>query len=647
MASIKKQPSHRANLSRNGFDMSKRILFTSSVGHLLPVYYDFLNPGDKVRCNENVFTRTKPLNTSAFVRVTEHVEWFFVPIQHLDSYFGNAFYGISDLGSSALVVPSGSSTYQRAMPQKMYTCTLENISDSIAQTFEDYNSSNYGNASVNTADTGYFDIFSIPLAANAIRLLSLLGYSENSFKMGANTGTPVQTSWLKDLKVTMNLFLAYQKIFYDFYRLTDFTPNNVSIYNIDSRMRSGQSGLERLEAGSTNPMQIHYRPWKKDFFTNVKPSPLFSIGQSVSGYGSSYVSSVPSTDNSLDSAVLSNYGINPSLDWSNGGYNDVAAQSGSYVGRNGSATNGGTQNSVNVPIGALEYSVNNNTVASIRTAFAWEKLLSITNRTSAHYDAQTLAHFGYRVPQGVSGEVYYLGGHSNVLQIGEVTATATSSGDAGSSVLGQISGKGFSVSSGKQKTIKFTAPCHGYLMAIYSAVPEADYGAFGVDRLNTYTSINDYYHPEFDRLGMQPLYYYQSYLTTDLTNPTTHANPLSRIIGWQYRYSELKSKYDTVHGSFLHSDRDWVSLRNVTDYARFNANTIYKDVSSSFYIDPRYLNSIFVPQFGNRGASGDLFVITSAEGDTSPVFANDPFLHSIDFRVYKTSCMSTYGLPNL
>ena len=52
MPSILKTPSHSAKLGRHGHDMSRRLLFTSSFGHLLPVMFDYLSPGDKIRINE-------------------------------------------------------------------------------------------------------------------------------------------------------------------------------------------------------------------------------------------------------------------------------------------------------------------------------------------------------------------------------------------------------------------------------------------------------------------------------------------------------------------------------------------------------------------------------------------------------------------
>ena len=65
MPNILKSPKSRARLGRHGHDLSRRVLFTSSCGQLLPVLHDILSPGESVRINETLFTRTQPLKTAA------------------------------------------------------------------------------------------------------------------------------------------------------------------------------------------------------------------------------------------------------------------------------------------------------------------------------------------------------------------------------------------------------------------------------------------------------------------------------------------------------------------------------------------------------------------------------------------------------
>ena len=100
MANIYSNPTHRAKIGYNGFDMSQLLKFTSTTGELLPVYYDFLQPGDKVSLNSILKTRTLPLQTAAMCNIKERVEWFFVPMNQLYSIFEDWYFGIKDFKSN-------------------------------------------------------------------------------------------------------------------------------------------------------------------------------------------------------------------------------------------------------------------------------------------------------------------------------------------------------------------------------------------------------------------------------------------------------------------------------------------------------------------------------------------------------------------
>ena len=73
--------------SRNSFDLSHRNLFTAKVGELLPCFVQEVNPGDSLKLDSSYFTRTAPLETAAFTRLRENVQYFFVPYQCLWKYF--------------------------------------------------------------------------------------------------------------------------------------------------------------------------------------------------------------------------------------------------------------------------------------------------------------------------------------------------------------------------------------------------------------------------------------------------------------------------------------------------------------------------------------------------------------------------------
>ena len=68
---------------RSGFDIGRKNAFTAKVGELLPVYWDISMPGDKYEFNVEYFTRTQPVETSAYTRLREYLDFYAVPLRLL------------------------------------------------------------------------------------------------------------------------------------------------------------------------------------------------------------------------------------------------------------------------------------------------------------------------------------------------------------------------------------------------------------------------------------------------------------------------------------------------------------------------------------------------------------------------------------
>ena len=74
-------------VSRNAFDLSHRHMFTAQIGELLPIFVQWCNPNETFKLGYNGFSRTQPLQTAAFTRLKENVQYYFVPFQSLWRYF--------------------------------------------------------------------------------------------------------------------------------------------------------------------------------------------------------------------------------------------------------------------------------------------------------------------------------------------------------------------------------------------------------------------------------------------------------------------------------------------------------------------------------------------------------------------------------
>ena len=97
-------------VNRNAFDLSHRHMFTAQVGELLPVFSQWCNPNETFKIGYNGKTRTAALNTDAFTRIRENIQYYFVPFQSLWKYFeqqvnnltkGDAGQNISKFASSS------------------------------------------------------------------------------------------------------------------------------------------------------------------------------------------------------------------------------------------------------------------------------------------------------------------------------------------------------------------------------------------------------------------------------------------------------------------------------------------------------------------------------------------------------------------
>lgn len=577
MAKVLENPSYRAHLSKHGHDMSMIRKFTSSVGQLLPVYYDLLYPGDTVKFSTEMFSRTEEITSPALLRIQQNVEWFFVPLKQIYQFADSVLFGISDFNTNFVTTDEVNSNFPVGnVTPLVYGSVAEGDKTDVA-------------TMTNNFRADFVDMFGIPDYYNYCRLLELLGMSYDADKnFDEYTNINHMTNCI--------LAAAYQKIYYDWFRISDREANLPYAYNFDSAINSGVIN----DSYMPSIWRLHYVPWKRDYFTNTKVAPLIS-GQDIGMIDTADLTKVNQWLNTTFATYGQPVNVNDLTIAGNQTNNSTSASSGSAISR------------------SLQSSLN---TANLRSMFAVEKLSEITRRAAKHYDAQVLAHFGQEVPTGISGECYRLGADSSMIQIEAVTAFASTNGSSpeDSTLLGDLAGKGISAGVGRKKS--FTAPCHGVLMAVYYALPDADYRPTGVERINSYTEREDFFIPALENLGMQPIFEYELSL-----DDSAHS---SNVLGWQYRFMESKLKYNVLNGKFNSGIRNWSPAK--LDVS-FDANRKMK--RSFFYVDPRYLDTIMAVAFQPAGS------------DFPSPYGRDPLIHMFQFHVFKSSVMSPYSLPSL
>lgn len=598
MANILQTPSFKANNGYSGFDMSHLLKFSSTVGELLPVCKDILQPGDKISVSTEIKSRTLPLNSSAMMHLTEHLEWFFVPMKQLYTNFGPWYFGVGDFSSSVLT------TVSKQLPY--ITSSL------LSQTAQDF-----ANSDLDISKDHYFG--DLGIRYTNLRLMQMLDIPIEKLARDTVAGPSIHPFFA----------MAYQKIYHDYYRLSDWEDISPVYYNGDAFAEFPAVDSTSIEHFYT----LRYRAWRRDFFTSSIPSPLFgarSIGSS------NYLNTDVAQDltKSFNQWLVSTTGsptfepndgfatINNSSDFSDGLSSNQDLSTPTAIKPNFVGSQTYYNSAVMGNIAQLSQYLS---PTSIRTSFAVQKLLEVTRRAGKTYDEQQLAHFGVKMNRGLDGDVFYLGSQESVINIGDVIATATSELSTGaSSVLGQVGGKGYGY--GKGKNIKFTAPCHGILMCIYSCEPKVDYDLEALDRLDTCIERADWYTPEFDNLGMQPLFGYQSSLGPGY----------SSVLAWQYRWQELKLKYNKVRGGFTGSLYYWSPAR-------------YQFLGQLYdrLINPSFLDNVMVVKYAPKNTFAQITIGSGVKHDYIQLFDTDPLLHELYFDYKKSSKMSTYGLESL
>ena len=562
MANIMSLKSIRNKPSRNGFDLSFKKNFTAKAGELLPVMVKEVLPGDTFKINLKAFTRTQPVNTAAFARIREYYDFFFVPYDLLwnksrtvlTQMYDNPQHAVS-LNPTQNFVLNGEMPYTTTSSISKYLYDLNKGS-----AYSDYRSNYFGYSR----------------ASGSVKLLEYLGYG--------NFETYLTDSWsaaplMADLNLNLFGLLAYQKIYSDFYRDSQWERISPSTFNVDyldgSNMLFSQFSDNTDFCQGYNFFDLRYCNWQKDLFHGVLPHQQ---------YGETAVASI--TPNVTGKLTLSNF--------STVGTSPITAS--------GTATK-------NLP--AFD-TVGDLSILVLRQAEFLQKWKEITQSGNKDYKDQLEKHWGVSVGDGFSELCTYLGGVSSSIDINEVVNTNITG-----SAAADIAGKGVGVANGE---INFNSKDrYGLIMCIYHCLPLLDYTTDMLDSAFLKVNSTDYAIPEFDRVGMQSMPLVQ------LMNPLQSvANASELILGYVPRYIDYKTSVDQSVGGFKRTLNSWVisyGNASVVDQVVLPSDAPPVEPSEPvpsvapmnftfFKVNPNCLNPIFAVEV-NSDMSTDQFLCSS------------------------------------
>lgn len=581
---------------RSAFDLSSKVAFSAKTGELLPIKWYFTMPGDKFTLKRQHFTRTQPVNTSAYTRIREYYDWFWVPLHLL---WRNAPEVISQMQSN--VQHSGSQTSALSLGNYLPTITNLQLSAVCSSRLR--------------GKTNYFGFDRSDLAYKLMQYLRV-GNSNNEKSVNFGTSVPVSDKTYSQInRFNLNLsvfpFLAYKKFCQDYFRYSQWQDSSPYLWNIDYYTGTSQNLFVDLPSAgdsywSGNTMfDLEYCNWNKDMFMGVLPDAQYGDVASIDTGG------FKSQDLYVEAKISSS-------DSSRAYLGTKAASTGSdfYINAGPSAVQSNPL-FVTMPSVAASFDV-----LALRRGEALQRWKEISLNVPQNYRAQIKAHFGVDVGENMSGMSTYVGGDSSSLDISEIVNTNLSSGDVQSEAV--IAGKGVGSSQGSEK---FEARDWGVLMCIYHNVPLLDYVSSAPDPQFFVSQNTDLPIPELDSIGMQsvPLSMFSNSnleLITGLSSPDF-------TMGYLPRYYNWKTSYDYVLGSFTTTEKEWVAP--ITPAIWKNMFSTVVTTSSSitynfFKVNPSVLDSIFQ-------------VNADSKWDT------DPFLVNCAFDVKVVRNLDYSGMP--
>lgn len=667
-------------VNRNAFDLSHRHMFTAQIGELLPVFSQWVNPNETFKIGYNGKTRTAALNTDAFTRIRENIQYFFVPFQSLWKYFeqqvnnmtkGDAGQNISKFASSS----TEASSISTSMPYISYVDLSYWLRLMYEHALEAVNGYFVGNTSVSSrsatgfktfcdSSSNYSDVFVCDSyrLCRAGKLLMSLGYgnfstviqydiysmaeafvksgsswSKETFKKSSLYGLNLSGFEASSIKNSPNLsilpLLAYHKICNDHYRNEKWQPFEPWTCNIDYLQPTANMNATTFISSSTfsalmtSIIDLENSNLPIDYFTSVLPRAQYGDESAVS-VGLDRADAVLRINDAADNtkgAIFggSSYTAGDSLQKANSA--PVSAHDG-YVSPVRTVSSG---------LQLVGFSGNLTADASmrlsaLRSATALQKYKEIQNSNDPDFAAQVLAHFGIK-PKVDSRTSVFIGGDDKTLSINpQVNTNFQNGGEPEIKAIGIGD-----LSAG----CKFTSTTYGMIIGIYRAVPQLDYSRVGIDRNLFKTDASDFPIPELDSIGMQTQYRCELSapligLNSFLNNPSSISSAVDMALTYGYapRYAELKSARDCFEGGFCGAYSSWVTGYDENFLRLWRKNLGSQSIANYGSIDDLFkcraslLYPIFVNQWSGTVNDDKLLV-----GSVNTCVAVRPF--------------SVYGLP--
>lgn len=657
---------------RSTFDLSRRTLFTSKIGELLPVFCEEVIPGDDFKVNMQHFSRSMPVQTAAFTRLRENIQFFFVPYTSLYYRFRECMQNMTKGQNGQNISRSASSPIDnKDLTTELPYILMRDIYQYLAVLIN-YTDDNDKKIS----EDARFNQEDVLRISDSAKLLMSLGYgnftelskitavrnSDGTYSLQLD-GTILSASDLQQKyndivnyanqqKTAVSPFrlLAYHRVANDYYRYMQWQPwrsysCNVDYLNGTSANIFGSAPTDKTQrlawyksliGAFRNIFDMEYSNLPLDYFNGAIPNQQFgdeSVVNLNSGSSNSEVSFVLS--NKVQNSHLGNGVVVATKDGDK-------VQDGSYTYNRADQTitsppvdsslgfdkdhnphyanlnlQGANPNEVLGFVGTLHNSSpvsSELSIIALRKASALQRYKEIQNCHDADFVDQIKAHFGV-TPADNGEKSVFLGGYSSVFDINpQVNQNLTGDNVANIQAAPTASGNG---------SFHYKARDYGVIIGLYRITPQLDYAQLGLDRKLLMTDAADYPIPELDSIGMQETLPSEIYTTdigtlfSDSTGILTLDSMVKGGIGYAPRYSEWKIAHDSYLGAYLSTLKTWVTGQDVDalyNWFHYLGNETLADkfASTTPYLlicKPSLCRNIFVNNNFFGGVDNDQFMV--------------------------------------
>lgn len=510
MSSIVTKLRHRIASAQPVYhDLSCSHVTTQDFYKLKPIYVHECMPNEKLHVQMSQFSRLAPLKKPFFGGANIIHRAFFVPYRTIFKNW-NKFYDQVPVTSEG-DVPTLRSKVPYFRSQTYFDWLLSNYAEYSENqpSYHDYFVQT-GVAST-TTEPGYYTL--TQKGRRIVDIMTCLGYEIPIEQVADDYDTAYSA---------LNL-LAFYKVWVDWFSSSSY----VHQYSVDALFNLSTALVASHLTEIFSQFDVEYQ---KDYFTTAWSNPIAP--------NDDVYSNISITDINNVSVPTSSVTTSPRFGDSQGT----------------PVINGRTESNVTTTAG---YNISQFIIDALKSATDYVKRNQLAG--VREFD-RFLARFGVALPDAALDRSIYLGKSVSDLTIADVMATTA----AEDQVLGDFAGKGIANGQGN---FNFSSDEFGVFLVLAVPIPNIGYYQ-GTLKTNLHINPLDFFTPEFDRLGVQPI------AVQELLAPRNY-NEISRystdnvhgdsVFGFTSRYAEYKVGRDMLSGNFRFlEDSDYYHMmRNV------------------------------------------------------------------------------------